>query len=557
MVFKIVAEIRKWILESIALLLLLSSTQVRAEDNVWTNSVGGNWEDSWWSLGHPGGSAIITNEGSKTIIIGPTAWTNYPESLDGVSLTLSAPSGSTNRLLIEPGDAPIAFRTGGAGGTTIGPNGVLENRGATLRLFGSVPQIDGILIQSGGVLESNEPYVSGRIFLTNVMSTIYGFLRLTYSGEFQQFGGTNNAPDVACSGTYRLSDGMIYAGAMHLGVYGGGGSFYESGGTVSLSNLVVGYAGRFGGGRGRLFLNSGILTTGNATVGPEGEVSQVGGLLSVSNQLKLSGLLDIHGAWQGRYTLADGHVTTTDLIIDQSAFIQTGGSNHIADSLIITPYDSYYGGMGSYTLSGGQLTASNIFVSGTFSCEGATGSYRISNPGYFSLSGVFLTGGNSEQLGRFVPSSGRAVVDMGFSATLRFADSSEMDWTGYLGGGATLIISNWNGSVVGGGNSQLFFGTNASGITADQLARIQFAVPNGLPAGNYHAKILETGEVVPKTDMIFYKAGDSNLVLNWYGLYALQTATNVDGPYFDVSVATNSYTNVFLDSPRQFFRLRP
>jgi hypothetical protein len=71
--------------------------------------------------------------------------------------------------------------------------------------------------------------------------------------------------------------------------------------------------------------------------------------------------------------------------------------------------------------------------------------------------------------------------------TLTFADSSAVSWTG------TLVIYGWNGTFgVGGGDSRLFFGNTASGLTAAQLSLITFDGFSGAVA-----TILSTGEVVP------------------------------------------------------------
>ena len=449
--------------------------------------------------------------------------------------------------MIDSGDVPISFRCGGENG--IGTNGVLENRGGTLRLFGT--QIDGVLLQSGGIFQSSTPIFSGSAFLTNAMITIYGSMRITFSGEFQQIGGTNNVPSLACSGTYRLREGILNANEMNLGIYGWGGSFYESGGTVTLSNLAVGYSARIGGGRGEVFLEMGTLLTASATVGPEGRFSQTGGLLKVGNQLTLSGWSERGGTRRARYTLDTGCMEVADLLIDSGEFFQNGGTNNISGSLVINPDRNE----GKYVFSGGQLTASNILVSGTFSCVGSNGSHKIINPGYFALSGVFRSGGNSEQLGRF-QLFGSPTIDLGLSGTLRFADSSGVTWDGGWGAKFTLTISNWTGSLDGSGNTQLFFGTNSSGLTPTQITQIQFVNPGGLPAGLYRAKILPTGEVVPVTDKLFFSMQKSQIILTWFGPYRLQVATEVEGPYVDVPEAISPYTNAFSTSPQRFFQLQ-
>jgi fibronectin-binding autotransporter adhesin len=71
------------------------------------------------------------------------------------------------------------------------------------------------------------------------------------------------------------------------------------------------------------------------------------------------------------------------------------------------------------------------------------------------------------------------------TTSLKFANSSGTAWAG------PLTVNGWNGSATGGGTSQLFFGTNTTGLTVSQLASINFT---GFLPG---ARILSTGELVP------------------------------------------------------------
>ena len=89
-----------------------------------------------------------------------------------------------------------------------------------------------------------------------------------------------------------------------------------------------------------------------------------------------------------------------------------------------------------------------------------------------------------------------SVIDLGAGASvLAFATSGGVAWTG----GATLMVSNWNGSCSGGGAERVVFGSNAAGLAAAQVSQIRFINPPGFPAGSYAATILSTGEVVPFT----------------------------------------------------------
>ena len=46
------------------------------------------------------------------------------------------------------------------------------------------------------------------------------------------------------------------------------------------------------------------------------------------------------------------------------------------------------------------------------------------------------------------------------------------------------------------------------------------------------------------------------MVLNWTGPWALQSATNANGPYADIAGAASPFTNLLSAAPKQFFRLR-
>ena len=207
---------------------------------------------------------------------------------------------------------------------------------------------------------------------------------------------------------------------------------------------------------------------------------------------------------------------------------------------------------GRYTLLGGTLTARNISITGDWIIgDGSTN--RVRNPGFFSLAHTLQISNAVEQLGRFVLATNAAIDLAGGASQLSFANSSGETWAG----GATLVISNWNGNPSGGGAEQLKFGTDPSGLTPAQLSQIQFRI--GSSTNFYAAKILSTGEVVPAnasvSDVAFSQQG-SNLVLTWPAGWMFQSATNVSGPYFDIPGATAPYTNATPLLPQQFFRLR-
>ena len=85
--------------------------------------------------------------------------------------------------------------------------------------------------------------------------------------------------------------------------------------------------------------------------------------------------------------------------------------------------------------------------------------------------GTFQTAGFSEQLGT-LKLSANSFIDLGAGASiLKFAASSGMGWTN----GTTLTVTNWNGSISGGGAEQLVFGAAAP------RSRLPRSAGSGLP----------------------------------------------------------------------------
>jgi hypothetical protein len=225
-----------------------------------------------------------------------------------------------------------------------------------------------------------------------------------------------------------------------------------------------------------------------------------------------------------------------------SQFLQTGGEHRVINTL--SNLDQYF-------LSGGTLFASNIVLSGTLS---VSNSAVILNPGLFNFRGnLQLFDNANENLGQMLLSSNSLIDLVSGARTLTFLNSSSVAWSN----GFTLTFSNWTGSTNGGGSDQLLFGNNSSGLTQTQLHQIQFVNPGGFPAGVYPAQMLATGEIAPAPLPLLLSSRSRNgFVLNWSDGFVLQSATNLQGPYSDVTDATTPYTNLSFQLPQQFFRLR-
>jgi hypothetical protein len=230
-----------------------------------------------------------------------------------------------------------------------------------------------------------------------------------------------------------------------------------------------------------------------------------------------------------------------------SGFRQTGGSNQITEKLTLQGNSPY---AFDYTLEGGTLSVKDIYIAEGAFFQHTNGT--IIHSGLLTLSqGEWRAAAAAQSLGPLQVTVGSsnnnsAITFPGGSSTLRLANSSAQPWDS----SAILYVTNWHGSAVGGGQTQLYFGSNASGLTSQQLAQIKFNLSGGLSA----ARILPTGEVVPQQVLTDSRSGNT-LTLTWGPGWTLQSSTDVAGPYHDVPEAASPHT-VSMDNPSQFFRLR-
>ena len=353
------------------------------------------------------------------------------------------------------------------------------------QLGGNVLMKGGILNQSGGDLALSAFSVNGFYNLTG--GTLEAPAGLTvYQGSVTQSGGTNSSGSFLLgsldygnfgSGSYTLSNGVMNVSNVTINYLGGldleGGILNVTGGLNMTAYLVPPAPGYLAG--GHFVMNHGMVSAGSFNF--QGYIVQNGGTNAVTGDLTAQ-------FYQSSYALNGGLLTTSNTIPSISDFYQSGGIHEVKNFLRVT---SPLG----YNLSSGQLIASNIDIIGTRFLH-SSGS--VSNSGALILdTGHWIEQTASQQFGRLqLSGSSGSLSDLQLATgpcVVQFADSSSQAWTN----GAMLKIDNWTGSINGGGQSQVFFGNSSSGLSASQLAQIQFHFPQG----DYPAKLLSSGEIVP------------------------------------------------------------
>jgi hypothetical protein len=465
---------------SITLFILLNCRSVRAQDNSWVDSGSGDWESPEWSSGLPGTNQniFITNSGTKTVVMESTTALNYRDTLSIGSLTLASPGKVTNELWMNGAGLEVPLVIGEtndySGSLTIADsNSVVEIDSSSLivngnmMIFGQFNETSGSVVNEGGEMD-----LGG------------------YVWNYRLINATN-------AGTFNLSDGYLATSSLNIyycadpsGVLAYPSIFnqtggYHTNGSMNLegNQISITDAGWFWAIATCSYnLSGGTLATGG-----------IGTWYSVFNQ---TGGTNIVNSVNAQYNLSGGQLIAQNF---GGGMTQTGGTNHSQE----------LGGWG-YSLSNGMVIASNLYVGMTFAQSGGVlmasniqmerGTFQH-NGGVCTASLVIFDQGTwreqagEEDLGQLqLGPSGYSIIQFpSNTCTLRFADSSGLNWSNT----GILSIQNWSGSLAGGGSNRIFFGTNRSGLTAEQLGRIQFQAPAGLSWGYYLAKILPTGELVP------------------------------------------------------------
>lgn len=580
----------KFLIPAICLLFTVASVNsVSAQTNSLTSATSGNWHDLNWSLGIRPASdqtAMIANSGSKAIGVNTATRDSFPATMTVSNLAITAPTGATNTLSLNNLGGNLPFKV--TEKLTIGQNGALvnlsssfvlgsTNRG-TLRLEGGTAKQDGGTNTLNGNTYINN--LSTYTLTKGTTKTDYLYVGNFGGGTFNQLGGRHESKSIALgnamyAGQYELSGGDLVSPIFTINV----GFLHQTGGNANLATLnVSSYAGA-----PNLFLDAGTLTAGSVRVGGgmNGQMRQNGGALKatdlrvtgggsrtyVSYELnggtvnattvergtgasfvQTSGVMDIKGDMIGGISQSGGLLLCANYLASDSfaptTFVQSAGTNITFNSFVVGGEQPV-----TYRLSGGQLSCSNLTITSSGTLEHAGG--RLVQTGNLILSGKITGGTEPQQFGPLTVTDTGEIDLPNNNFVQEFEGSADKVWTG------DLVIRGWRGAANGRGLHQIYFGTNGAGLNRGQLGQIRFIAPEGFAGGNFFAKILDTGEVVPTLEApLVFNSNGSDMIISWpAGGYALQTSTNTAGPWADVAAAQSPWTNTFKDANR-FFRLR-
>jgi autotransporter-associated beta strand protein len=420
-----------------------------------------NW-GSYWDL-----SGVTAGAGAAPSGTWDSTSTNWSSSVNGTAAT--GPWAEQNAIFSAGTDATGAY-TVSVSGTQMVAN---------------------VVVQQGAVT-----FTGGRLYYLGTGTYYSNYVAAGCTAIFNTpFGGTA-APDKWGPGT------AVYNGASTCGGY-----FSLNEGTLALGNNAALSTVRLDVGdttgvkvvtvqsadsTARTLPNYLRLLAVNLNIGPGGNLTFTGPINVNANSNP------------ARVIAVSNSVTTfSGVLTNTGGLTKTGPGTLVLSGTSANAYGSTSAN-GNTTVSGGTLklakspgvaavsSGSLIVNPGGILLLGAVS--QIGNLVPMTLAGgTFQTAGFSEQLGT-LSITASSQIDLGASASvLIFAASSGVSWTA----AKTLTITNWNGSITGGGAGRLIFGGSGSGLSAGQVSQIRFANPPGFPAGSYAATILSTGEVVP------------------------------------------------------------
>jgi autotransporter-associated beta strand protein len=481
---RITSERAFWLVAALAL-TVCASPSARAVTKTWDagGPARGDWSSAanWNPNGLPGSTDDVLFDNSSTSPL-EDIYLNASRTINSVTINLSsnqnwnlgAANSATPHTLTVANGIIAVFSASGTGtyiigatsGTNIGTGILTLATSATGFIFNDSRT-------NGGFLRI-DAIVSGAS--TNVTKTGVGTVILgganTYTGTTTVGSGVLNIQNATALGT--TASGTTVSSGATLQLQGGI--------TVGAEALAITGTGTTGQ-NGALVNVSGTNDYGGlVALGASSTISSDSGTLNLTNTGTIT------GATFGFTLTGSGSGSISSIIGTTSGTLTKNGSG----TWTLTGANTY---TGSTTINAGTLTAADSSGSALGSTSSivinSTGtlllgaSNQINNSATMTLNGgTFKTAGFSERqlsgvtvtpgIGALTLSS-NSIIDLGAGASiLAFANSSAQAWSG------TLKIYNWSGNpAVGNGTDQLYFGTDSTGLTAQQLSQIAFYSDSG------------------------------------------------------------------------------
>ena len=476
---------------------------------------------SWGTQTYPGvisGSGSVEKRGAGTLIL--TGSNNFAGGIAIIAGTLqmggdaaAAFTGNvTNSTALVLGNGTFSGAVSGTGTTTKTGAGTMIYTGSntcwgnTTVSAGTLQLGNGITNGSTGNIVNNAAIVfdngsdqtySAVINGTGTVTKI-GAGTLSFTGSNAYSGGT-----LIEDGVLQLGDGEWLDGSVNGNITNNAALIFNPAWWPAYSGVISGTGTVTKKGRGMTVLTGANTYTGKTTVSAgvlklSGGDNRLPAVTAVSLANTAGVLLDLNGQNQTVASLSGGGNNGGNVALGFAGVLTVGDATSTTYAGVIS--DNYFDGGGRLVKQGpGTLTLSgaNTYLGGTTVNAGTlalgadnalpTRSNVILNGGTLATNGFSQT----NSLGKLTLSA-NSTIDMGVlgNSTLKFVDDYWTPWSG------TLTIANWNGSFNGGGADELLFGSWAMGLNSNQLSNIIFTSPNGL-SGNYQARILATGEIVP------------------------------------------------------------